>query len=81
MVSRNEIIMDMNLVWASQSEILLSAKRNQLHIPTFASVSDISFEGNIRVMLTPLINEPPLFAGLKIAFLHEPKVHFTSSKI
>ena len=73
--------MDMNLVWASQSEIRLSAKRHQLHIPTFASVSDISFEGNIRVMLTPLINEPPLFAGLKIAFLHEPKVHFTSSQI
>ena len=67
----------MNLVWASDCEIRLSAKRNQLHIPTVASVNSISFEGNIRVMLTPLINEPPLFAGLKIAFLQEPKVSFT----
>ena len=66
--------MDMNLVWASDCEIRLSAEFNQLNIPTLASISDISFEGNVRVMLTPLINEPPLFAGLKVAFLEEPKV-------
>ena len=66
--------MDMNLVWASDCEIRLSAEYNQLHIPTFASISDISFEGNVRVMLAPLINEPPLFAGLKVSFLEEPKV-------
>ena len=68
--------MDMNLVWASDCEIRLSAEFNQLNIPTLASISDISFEGNVRVMLTPLINEPPLFAGLKVAFLEEPKVIF-----
>ena len=76
MVSRNEIIMDMNLVWASNCDIRLSATYDPIYIPTFASVSNISFEGNIRVTLTPLINEAPLFAGLKIAFLEEPKVTY-----
>ena len=66
--------MDMNLVWASECEFRLSADFNQFHIPTLASISDISFEGNIRVMLTPLINEPPLFAGIKVSLLEEPKV-------
>ena len=46
----------------------------ELCIPTVAGVSDVSFEGNIRVVLSPLINEPPLFAGVKVAFLEEPKV-------
>ena len=73
--------MDMNLVWASECDIRLSAEFNQLHIPTLASISDISFEGNIRVELTPLINEPPLFAGLKVSLLEEPKVYYFSGLI
>ena len=66
--------MDMNLVWASDARISLSSRYKELCIPTVAGVSDVSFEGNIRVVLSPLINEPPLFAGVKVAFLEEPKV-------
>ena len=61
--------MDMNLVWASDARISLSSRYKELCIPTVAGVSDVSFEGNIRVVLSPLINEPPLFAGVKVAFL------------
>ena len=66
--------MDMNLVWASDARISLSSQYKELRIPTVAGVSDVSFEGNIRVVLSPLINEPPLFAGVRVAFLEEPKV-------
>ena len=66
--------MDMNLVWASDARISLSSKCKELCIPTVAGLSDVSLEGNIRVVLSPLINEPPLFAGVRIAFLEEPKV-------
>ena len=73
-VARNEIIMDMNFVWASDARISLSSQYKELCIPTVAGLSDVSLEGNIRVVLSPLINEPPLFAGVRIAFLEEPKV-------
>ena len=66
--------MDMNLVWASDARISLSSQYKELCIPTVAGLSDVSLEGNIRVVLSPLINEPPLFAGVRIAFLEEPKV-------
>ena len=66
--------MDMNLVWASDARISLSSQYKELCIPTVAGLSDVSLEGNIRVVLCPLINEPPLFAGVRIAFLEEPKV-------
>ena len=66
--------MDMNLVWASDARISLSLRYKELCIPTVAGVSDVSFEGNMRVVLSPLINEPPLFAGVRVAFLEEPKV-------
>ena len=66
--------MDMNLVWASDARISLSSRYKELYIPTVAGVSDVSFEGNMRVVLSPLINEPPLFAGVRVAFLEEPKV-------
>ena len=69
----------MNLVWASECEIGLSAKYPPIHIPAFASVSNVSFEGNLRIILTPLINEPPLFAGMKFAFLEKPKVRYYST--
>ena len=76
MVSRNEIIIDMNLIWASDCEISISATHHPIHIPKLASLSNISFEGNVRVTLAPLINEPPLFAGVKVSFLEEPKVRY-----
>ena len=66
--------MDMNLVWASDARISLSSQYKELCIPPVAGLSDVSLEGNIRVVLSPLINEPPLFAGVRIAFLEEPKV-------
>ena len=66
--------MDMNLVWASDARISLSSQYKELCIPTVAGLSDVSLEGNLRVVLSPLINEPPLFAGVRIAFLEEPKV-------
>ena len=66
--------MDMNLVWASDARISLSSQYKELCIPTVAGLSDVSLEGNIRVVLSPLINETPLFAGVRIAFLEEPKV-------
>ena len=66
--------MDMNLVWASDARISLSSQYKELCIPAVAGLSDVSLEGNIRVVLSPLINEPPLFAGVRIAFLEEPKV-------
>ena len=68
--------MDMNLVRTIDCELKLSAEFNQLKIPTLASINDISFAGNVRDMLTPLNNEPPLFAGLKVSFLEELKVIF-----
>ena len=64
----------MNFIWASECKFRLSARHGPIHIPTLAGLNNIIFEGNARVIFTPLINEPPLFGGLRISLLDEPKV-------
>lgn len=69
-VSRDEIIMDMDLVFASDCDIKFSLKR------ITAKISDFSLRGLVRVVFKPLVQEIPLIGGVQVYFLTTPEIDF-----
>ncbi len=69
-VSRDEIIMDMDLVFASDCDIKFSVKK------ITAKISDFSLRGLLRVVFKPLVTEIPLIGGVQVYFLTSPEIDF-----
>jgi len=70
MTARNEIIMDLEVTWAGDSEIQVSIKGIK------ASILDLYIHGHLRVVLKPLIHNLPLVGGIQVYFLNNPNVDF-----
>lgn len=68
--SRNEIIMDLDIVFASDMEVVFKVS------PVTARVYDFSLRGMVRVVLKPLISEIPLIGGVQVYFLTRPEIDF-----
>ncbi|XP_054738659.1 extended synaptotagmin-2 isoform X2 [Anastrepha obliqua] len=69
-VDRNEIIMDLDLFYASDCDInfyLGSIK---------GGIKDFQIHGWVRVVMKPLIRSMPLVGGLQIFFLNNPNIDF-----
>ncbi|XP_018788340.1 PREDICTED: extended synaptotagmin-2 isoform X3 [Bactrocera latifrons] len=69
-VDRNEIIMDLDLFYASDCDInfyLGSMK---------GGIKDFQIHGWVRVVMKPLIRSMPLVGGLQIFFLNNPNIDF-----
>ncbi|XP_059218409.1 extended synaptotagmin-2 isoform X3 [Stomoxys calcitrans] len=69
-IGRNEIIMDLDLFYASDCDInfyLGSIK---------GGIKDFQIHGWIRVVMKPLIRSMPLIGGLQIFFLNNPNIDF-----
>ncbi|KAM7361921.1 extended synaptotagmin-like protein 2 isoform 4-T4 [Cochliomyia hominivorax] len=69
-VGRNEIIMDLDLFYASDCDInfyLGSMK---------GGIKDFQIHGWVRVVMKPLIRSMPLVGGLQIFFLNNPNIDF-----
>ncbi|KAL9896473.1 extended synaptotagmin-like protein 2 isoform 2-T2 [Glossina fuscipes fuscipes] len=69
-VARNEIIMDLDLFYASDCDInfYLGAMKG--------GIKDFQIHGWIRVVMKPLIRTMPLVGGLQIFFLNNPNIDF-----
>lgn len=69
-VARNEIIMDVDLFYASDCNInfQLSGMRG--------GIKDFQIHGKLRVIMKPLISKMPLIGGLQIFFLNNPNIDF-----
>ncbi|XP_052869843.1 extended synaptotagmin-2 [Anopheles cruzii] len=69
-VSRNEIIMDLDLFYAGDCDIsfALSGLRG--------GIKDFQIHGTVRVIMKPLISQMPLVGGLQIFFLNNPNIDF-----
>ena len=63
MTARNEIIMDLEVTWAGDSEIQVSIKGIK------ASILDLYIHGHLRVVLKPLIHNLPLVGGIQVAII------------
>lgn len=69
--SRDEIIMDMDLIFASDCSINFRLAG----IP--AALNDFEIYGKIRVIMKPLISKAPFIGGIQIFFLDNPDIDFS----
>ena len=68
--SRKEIIMDLDLIFASDCDIKFSVKNVK------AKIGDFSLRGLLRVVFKPLVTEIPLIGGVQVYFLSPPEINF-----
>lgn len=69
-VSRNEIIMDLDLFYAGDCDINFSLSGLR------GGIKDFQIHGTMRVIMKPLISQMPLVGGLQIFFLNNPNIDF-----
>ncbi|XP_017091848.2 extended synaptotagmin-2 isoform X2 [Drosophila bipectinata] len=69
-VDRNEIIMDLDLFYASDCDI------NFYLGGVKGGIKDFQIHGWVRVVMKPLIRSMPLVGGLQIFFLNNPNIDF-----
>lgn len=69
-VSRNEIVMDVDLFYASDCDINFSLGGMR------GGIKDFQIHGMMRVIMKPLITKMPLVGGLQIFFLNNPNIDF-----
>lgn len=69
-VSRDEIIMDMDLIFASDCNIKFRLAKMS------AALKDFEIYGRIRVIMKPLISKIPFIGGLTVCFLDKPEIDF-----
>lgn len=69
-ISRNEIILDADLFYASDCDINFQLAGMK------AGIKDFQIHGMIRIIMKPLITKMPLVGGLQIFFLNNPDVDF-----
>lgn len=68
--SRNEIILDVDLFYASDCDINFQLAGMR------AGIKDFQIHGMVRVIMKPLITKIPLIGGLQIFFLNNPDIDF-----
>ncbi|XP_020611586.1 extended synaptotagmin-2-like isoform X2 [Orbicella faveolata] len=69
-VDRNEIIMDIDLIYAGDADFKLAVKGIAV------GIEDLQIRGSLRVILRPLIPAAPLVGGVSVFFLNRPDIDF-----
>lgn len=69
-ISRDEIIIDMELIFMSDCNI------NFRLAGLSASLSDFEIHGMIRIVMKPIIGKIPFIGGMQIFFLDQPHIDF-----
>lgn len=69
-LSRDEIIMDVDLFYAGDCDISFVLQRIR------GGIKDLQIHGMVRVVMKPLITKMPLVGGLQIFFLNNPSIDF-----
>ncbi|XP_039297240.1 extended synaptotagmin-2-A isoform X3 [Nilaparvata lugens] len=69
-VSRNEIIMDLDIFYAGDCDISFTIKGFT------GGIQDFQIHGLVRIVMKPLIKSMPLVGGLQIYFLNNPAIDF-----
>ena len=70
-VSSSEIVLDLDLVLASDCDINFSLKN-----VTILQISNFSLRGLLRVVLKPLLTDMPLIGGFQYCFLSSPEIDY-----
>ena len=70
-VSRSEIIIDLDLVLASDCDLNFSLKNL-----TLLQIKNFSLRGVLRVVFTPLLTDKPLIGGIQYYFMTTPEIDY-----
>ncbi|XP_052265318.1 extended synaptotagmin-2-like isoform X2 [Dreissena polymorpha] len=74
-VKRDEIYMDLDIIYSSDCEIEVKLKG------VSAGIKDLQLHGTVRVILKPLINQAPFFGGISVFFLNNPNIDFNLTNL
>ncbi|KAF2883924.1 hypothetical protein ILUMI_22241 [Ignelater luminosus] len=69
-VSRNEIVLDLDLFYAGDCNLSFSLSGFK------GGIKDLQLEGMCRVVLKPLLTTVPLIGGIQLFFLNNPSIDF-----
>nr|XP_034823890.1 extended synaptotagmin-1 isoform X4 [Maniola hyperantus] len=69
-LSRDEIIMDVDIFYAGDCDISFILQRIR------GGIKDLQIHGMMRVVMKPLISKIPLVGGLQLFFLNNPSIDF-----
>lgn len=71
--SRNEIILDAEVSWASECDLAVGCAAA---VPRCAALERLFLHGTVRLTLGPLLKESPLVGGIAMAFVTAPRLDF-----
>ncbi|CAH1773795.1 unnamed protein product [Owenia fusiformis] len=74
-VSRDEIVMDLEIYYASDAQVKVNIKN------ITAGIKELQIHGTMRVVMSPLIPVSPLIGGITVFFLNPPSVEFNSTDL
>lgn len=74
-VKRDEIYMDLDIIYSSDSEIEIKLKG------ITAGIKDLQLHGTVRVIFKPLLSTIPLFGGLSVFFINNPSINFNLTSL
>ncbi|XP_078581426.1 extended synaptotagmin-2-like isoform X7 [Branchiostoma floridae x Branchiostoma japonicum] len=74
-VHRNEIILDMEIMYAGDCDIQIRMKR------FLAGIQDLQIHGTLRVVMKPLVKFSPLIGGITVFFLNRPEIDFNLTNL
>ncbi|XP_069121832.1 extended synaptotagmin-2-like isoform X3 [Argopecten irradians] len=74
-VRRDEIYLDLDIIYSSDSFIEVKVKG------ITAGIKDLQLRGTLRVIFKPLIGQIPLFGGMSFFFINTPDIDFNLTGI
>ncbi|XP_064595420.1 extended synaptotagmin-2-like isoform X2 [Liolophura sinensis] len=74
-VRRDEIVMDLEIVYSSDADFSVNVKGIS------AGLKDLSLRGTMRVVMKPLIGVMPLMGGVTVFFLNNPVIDFNLTSL
>ncbi|KAL4229104.1 Extended synaptotagmin-3 [Mactra antiquata] len=74
-VKRDEIYMDLDIIYSSDCEIEVQLKGIK------AGIKDLQLHGTVRTIFKPLLSQTPFFGGLSVFFLNNPAIDFNLTSL
>lgn len=75
-VHRDEIILDISIQYRGDLRFIFEIVLKNLNSPIRSSINNFSFNGTLRIHMSPLLKDVPFVGGLKIMFLQAPDIDF-----
>jgi len=73
-----EIILDLEMTWtATNADIVLSVRLAQGTVALPVQLSQVLFQGTVRLIFKPLVPYWPCFGAISVAFVGKPQVDFS----